>query len=1219
MKKTKLQPRKLSAWLLVGYLVAMIADYFAPHPTLVYVCDPATLTGSILIGMAISAATTAAEVGFQAIMASRQKKPNPIDRGKIDDARVSTAGFNEQIVKGWGMFRAAPIWIWHAPIIHTTQQSGGSSGGGKGFLSPHVPTAPPVIDHIYTTKLGGVLHDGLLYNGVQRVWFGIDLVYNGNLFQNAAIFREAEYAVLAGGASVVSAPTCSNGRKVTGLGSGGKATFAVTLTASGTYEISIGYLSTTDLVFRVIVNAGTPVDVLCPASGGSSIVAFQTVQLVLASGLNSIEFGNAGAACPDLDRIQITPVIVFDPIDDGDGRSFTGGIDPNKIYPPNLNHSWAFQNEIAVPIGGGGNGGVGNIGSGGAGAGAATLQKWGSPQLRVYPGSANQPIDSAILANKGSGNASAYRNYALLIVDGIQLQNGTLPNVTTEMDQGTRETQVIVGDLYELSGVDRLKVNVAQLAGLLLGDTSAFNPGTYAAVTWTGLINATAGANGAITKTSGAVDTYDAGAYVNTPISAGTDFAIRFILGQSIFSCGFSNTVTPTNAFQLLLGLQINYFGNASGGQFLQVSANGANTMDVGTWQVGDVIQVEIRDGVFSIYQNGLLVSGYTPPVAAFPFYPAIAFFRTGGGPVDVRTASGANIGSRPTVTGAGALVVASRKTAADALVDLMTRFQFDMVNVDGSEKAILRNATSDVTIPFADLRAHDGGEQMPDFDAEITDIDPILLPKGIDVNYSDPQFDYHTVVQSDRLTSGGPWKDIQNISLSVVETADNIKKLATTLLNKAHMESRSFKIFTGPKYMHVHPGTVVTLVLRNATHIARVVSAKYTLPAGKCEFDLVRHAASIYTPSGTGSGAIDPPIVAILGNTYGVIIDGPLLRPEDAGDGSEPVVYTAVAHRGAGTFQGAFFEQEYPVGSGNYSLVTSYDVESMIGLTSGLFASVADPSVWDRVSTLIVNFFSTAELTSASEQDLLANPSLNLLAIVNNTPNVPANPTWINLTGVSVSGSNNLTDTAASGYGNSGASSQETLEAGNFLQFTTAAGGVDITEAFIGLSGFDSDRLDTSIHYAIYLRADGSSFVYERGVFKTGLLSYNALARTFKIEYGHDGVIRFYCDGGLFYTSSIVPATKLYVDTAIGSNGATVKNVQIWTGKDGSVEYVQYRDATPLTAVAPYKNSYSFSTFLRGRFGTDDKVGSHYPGDEVVVIDSSVKPRRMPVSSIGL
>lgn len=971
------------------FLLAWLADLLVGNHRGAILCDPV----SIAVSMAISFAITGAQVGLQYALASKQKVP-PLDRGRLDDIRISIAGYNEHILKIWGKARGAPVWIWDSRIVHSTVTTPGQSGG-KG---PPKPPTPDTVDHIYTKSLAGVCHDGLIYNDITRMWFDLDLVmnlgFNDSLSQNSALYREAEFAVLSGGASVATASAASNGRKVTGLGSGGKATFAVNVTSAGSYEVAIAYLSTTDLTFKVAVNGGASQDVVCPASGGTNVVAYQSCTVTLSSGANTIEFANAGAACPDLDRIQVAPALIFTPTG-VDTRQWTGIQDPTRIYPVDPNMPWPFQNEQPIPIDGYGTStGASRVGS------SANLTKWGSPAIRIWPGTRTQEPDSAIVTDKGSGNVPAYRDFAGITLENLQLQNGRLPNVTVEIDQGTRDVRTIVEDIYRLCGVESTNLELSQLNGLILGDTEGFSAGTYSDITWAGVSNATTGAGGSFAK-SGGGDGWTSYANSGASIAAGTDYALRFTVGAGVGMMGFSTTNTPGNTLpnpynQVLFAPLWNVDSNPSqeAKNALQMSLGGSNnTSDVGTWSPGDQFQVEVRDGMFYAYQNRSLLTGFVTPVPSYPLKVVVMGYKPvgdpdGGGVSAASEASGVNIGSRPTITNAGALVVATRRPASEILGDLMTRFQFDMVNKDGKETAVLRNASSvDITIPYADLRAHLSGEEMPPYDCEVVDVDPLLLPHRVDVVYLDPQLDYHTNVQSDMLASG-PQTEILNLSLSIVDSADNAKKLATTLLNKSHMESRAFKFRLGPKYLHTMPGTIASLQLPNATHTVRFTQWKAQLPAGVIEVEAVRHAASIYSPSGVGSisSGFEPPIVAIVGNTEGIILDGPLLRPEDAGDGTQPVVYVGGCHRGAGTFAGFFFYMEYPINSGNYELVTggAFDKQADIGVTTGTLASVSDPSVWDRSSSVTVNFYTDVELTSQTEQDVLANPTLNLFAVMN-------------------------------------------------------------------------------------------------------------------------------------------------------------------------------------------------------------------------------------------
>ncbi len=450
--------------------------------------------------------------------------------------------------------------------------------------------------------------------------------------------------------------------------------------------------------------------------------------------------------------------------------------------------------------GGGGSGGGGSPRPGTSTI-TANLAKWGQPQIRIYRGTLDQPVDPAIIADKGVDNTPAWRGIAYIVIDGLLTQSGAIPNVTIEWDQGTTAVDQIVKDLYALGGVADTNLDVTALSGLTI-------PGV-------------------------------------------------------------------------------------------------------------------------------------------------------------IRT---------------------SQKPIGDTLKDLQTRFQFDMIEFDGLVKAVLRNRTDiDFVIPFAKLRAHLDGSDTPPQDCIITDIDPLLLPFEVDVNYLDPGQDYHNGVQFDRRIDNGFQTDVQSVSLALVDNEHNMKTLASTLLYRPEMEGRSFTFETGPEFFPVVPGAVGHLVLPNATHTVRVGDGKYGLPTGICQFQAVRQAASVYSATGFGaiSGAEDP-VAGFPSNTKGIILDGPLFRPEDAGDGTDPVLYFGVCGIGGGAWPGEATYQEMPLGSDNYEFIGVANLASGIGRTTGTLASVVDTTVWDTTSTLTVDFYFDPQLATASTGDVEANPNLNLLAIKN-------------------------------------------------------------------------------------------------------------------------------------------------------------------------------------------------------------------------------------------
>lgn len=938
------------------------------------------------ISLAISAAVSGASAGLQYALTPKPKKPDPIDRGKLDDLRFSIPAYGAQIVKAWGTARCAPTWFWHTPAIDIPITTPGQQGGKGG--SPTPPTAD-VTEHRYFKNLAGVFHDGQIQY-VRRMWFDNELVMNNDgptlLTSGTSSTRyEAEYGVLAGGASVATQAECSGGSKVTGLGSGGNVTIHCDVSATDLYEVAVGYTSTVDRTFKVSVNGGATTDLVCPASGGAGLVAVQTIKLTLTSGANTIKFENAGAAAPDLDYITIAPALSF--TDGVDTRSFTGLQTPGRIAPTDPDIAWPVNDEPPVfsdPTGG----------LAGGGNYSATLAKWGSPQIRIYLGSETQEPDPLIESIKGVGNASAHRGHAYIVIEGLQLQNGRVPNVTIEFVEGTRACSAILTDLAEMVGLTPASdLDVSALSGLILGDNTGFNPGSYSAITWTGLVNATQTGGGAITKTSGATGFYNAYAVQGTTVSAGTDASIRFTAGAGTFMIGFSTTATPGSSLpnpyaQVPFAIILNLNANPSqvSKNALQMSLGGSNnTTDIGVWAPGDQFQVEIRNGRFNVYQNGLLLGGFIPPPATFPLHPIWIGYATGGGPSAASYATGSNIGSEPIIVDAGALILDSQREASELVEELMTRFQFILPEVDGKIKAVMLNASSDLTLSEAECQAYRGDDLPPKI--EISRKNPLTFPKKTIVNYSDPQLDHHANAQVETRLYG-PQKGTLNVSLAMVETAANMKKLAAILSSRAEVEGQTYKFTVGPKYKRIHQGTVLTITEGSSTHQVRVTNFRPDLPAGLCEVEAVRQS-SVFNPTVvTQPIGTEASIVPIPGATKGVIIDGPLLRSEDGGDGRAPVVYVALCGRGSGNWPAGFVLNETPHDSNMYSILTTSDKQSGIGVTTGVLAGVSDPTVWDRISTLTINFFSNTELSSVTESDLLSNPQLNLLAIINPSTN---------------------------------------------------------------------------------------------------------------------------------------------------------------------------------------------------------------------------------------
>ena len=147
----------------------------------------------------------------------------------------------------------------------------------------------------------------------------------------------------------------------------------------------------------------------------------------------------------------------------------------------------------------------------------------------------------------------------------------------------------------------------------------------------------------------------------------------------------------------------------------------------------------------------------------------------------------------------------------------------------------------------------------------------------------------------------------------------------------------------------------------------------------------------------------------------------------------------------------------------------------------------------------------------------------------------------WTGMLGVLASG-NDLTMTGTRGWGNAGAVSTKVLASGDGF-FELTASETD-TARMIGLSSSDFDQNWRSIDFALYLSPTGGLAIYERGVYRGSVGSY-ATSDVLRVAV-ESGVVTYWNGGVLLYTSLVIPALPLLVDTALHTPGATLTDVVI-------------------------------------------------------------------------
>jgi YD repeat-containing protein len=147
----------------------------------------------------------------------------------------------------------------------------------------------------------------------------------------------------------------------------------------------------------------------------------------------------------------------------------------------------------------------------------------------------------------------------------------------------------------------------------------------------------------------------------------------------------------------------------------------------------------------------------------------------------------------------------------------------------------------------------------------------------------------------------------------------------------------------------------------------------------------------------------------------------------------------------------------------------------------------------------------------------------------------------WTNAVGVSVSG-NSLTKTAAVAWGNAGASSTKSIAYGDgYVEFTASETN---TYRMVGLSNADSNQNYTDITYAIYPTSSGTIYIDENGVSR-GMFGTYATGNKLRVAV-EGGVVKYYKDSTLLYTSTLTPSYPLLVDTSLYNVGSTVTDAVI-------------------------------------------------------------------------
>lgn len=173
-----------------------------------------------------------------------------------------------------------------------------------------------------------------------------------------------------------------------------------------------------------------------------------------------------------------------------------------------------------------------------------------------------------------------------------------------------------------------------------------------------------------------------------------------------------------------------------------------------------------------------------------------------------------------------------------------------------------------------------------------------------------------------------------------------------------------------------------------------------------------------------------------------------------------------------------------------------------------------------------------------------------NVVVNVANAGPPATNVIWTNVSSTIQVNGNSLAKVAGTNQWDAGAVSTQTISGNGYVQFTT---GNATTWRMCGLGSGDSSTSYDDIEFAFYLEGNGNLYVFESGQNRG---YFGAYTGTDSLKVATEGgVVKYYRNGTLLYTSALTPQFPLLVDTSLNTQNSSLyqlTNVVIY-GSSGS------------------------------------------------------------------
>lgn len=268
-----------------------------------------------------------------------------------------------------------------------------------------------------------------------------------------------------------------------------------------------------------------------------------------------------------------------------------------------------------------------------------------------------------------------------------------------------------------------------------------------------------------------------------------------------------------------------------------------------------------------------------------------------------------------------------------------------------------------------------------------VTIIQDTDLPRRVTVNFADANKDH----QANNVTAQRPLDAVdgrgdQSIDMSTyVGVPATIQKLVDRHFRRLWNERERITNGLTPQQLAIEPADNKTIELDGVQRTVR--AERVTLADGRLQVEWRRDNPTLAT-LGTGEGADmdgrDDEGIFVAPPSKGFLLDSPFIR--DVDQAANPILYYGAGSYGNSGWPGAvFYEQDSVGGFTQWNAVESWR-RAPWGFTTGALADVPwSPWVWDRKNTVNV-LLAGGSLTSCTEADIDADPTLNLAAIGNST-----------------------------------------------------------------------------------------------------------------------------------------------------------------------------------------------------------------------------------------